>query len=445
MKAIINRRVFFQIAGASVSGWFVSPLNLAAQNSVTYNSQALLLNSAKNVVFILLAGAPSQTDTFDLRVDRWTPADFRPTTINGIDFPEGLMPGIAAQLNRIAIVRSCQSTALVHTLLQTWTQTARSPLSATGKIAPNIGSIVALELEPRRSAGQILPGFVALNSTGALVRQGYFPGRYSPFDVVAGNNGLANIASPDGEVAFDQQVAALEALEPRGLRRPDFEAMREFYAGARTLVYEPAVSAAFRFTNAERNRYGNNGFGNSCIVARNLVNANLGTRYIQITLGGWDNHQSIYATNVPSIYTPARQLDAGLANLIADLATMPGSNGASLLDETLIVVKGEFGRTVGNLTDLQGRDHYFVHFALFAGGGVRGGLVMGATTRDGMFIEDPGWSEGRAVGSEDVAATIYSALGIDYTTVRHDDPLGRGFEYIPSTNGWAAAPIRELF
>ena len=74
--------------------------------------------------------------------------------------------------------------------------------------------------------------------------------------------------------------------------------------------------------------------GTSCIVARNLVNANLGTRYIQISLGGWDNHQNIYTPNA-GIYPPARQLDAGLANLISDLATMPGANGRTRLDENL--------------------------------------------------------------------------------------------------------------
>src|SRR5207244_974491 len=213
--------------------------------------------------------------------------------------------------------------------------------------------------------------------------------------------------------------------------------MQYCYSSARQMMYDPGVNAAFRFTTQERNRYGNSPFGNSCLVARNLVNANLGTRYIQITLGGWDNHQSIYTPN-SGIYVPARQLDSGLANLIADLATMSGSNGRTLLDETLIVVKGEFGRTIGGLTDLNGRDHYFVHSALFAGGGVRGGQVLGSTTDDGQYIDDPGWSEERFVAAEDVAATIYSALGINYTTVRRDDPLGRGFEYIPSKIGRAS-------
>ncbi|HEY8182718.1 MAG TPA: DUF1501 domain-containing protein [Thermoanaerobaculia bacterium] len=445
MNPIINRRIFFQTAGMGVAGYFVSPLETFSQTTDVYRSDVTLLNTAKNVIFILLAGAPSQTDTFDLRVGPWTPQNFRPATINGIDFPEGILPSIAGQLNRIAIVRSCLSTALVHSLLQTWTQVARSPASATGKIAPNIGSVVALELEPRRTANQKLPGFVALNSTAGLARQGYLAGRYSPFDVTAAANGLANLANPDGEASFLDQFAALQALEAGGIRRADFDAMRDFYASARSIMYDPAVTNAFRFSNVEGRRYGNSPFGNSCLVARNLVAANLGTRYIQITLGGWDNHQSIYTPNT-GIYTPTRQLDPALANLIVDLATMPGSaNGKTLLDETLIVVKGEFGRTLGGLTDLNGRDHYFVHFALFAGGGVRGGQVLGSTTDDGQYIDDPGWSEGRPVTAEDVAATIYSALGINYTTVRRDDPLGRGFEYVPSTNAWTAAPIRDLF
>ena len=111
----------------------------------------------------------------------------------------------------------------------------------------------------------------------------------------------------------------------------------------------------------------------------------------------------------------------------------------------LIVVKGEFGRTIGNITGQNGRDHYFVHSALVAGGGIRGGNVLGKTTADGAFVEVPGWSEDRPVYAEDIAATIYSALGINYTTVRHDDPLGRGFEYIPTTSGYVGKPIVELF
>src|SRR6185369_12306704 len=131
----------------------------------TTSNTVNLLNTAKNVIFILLPGAPSQTDTFDLHVGSWTPANFTPTTINGVDWPAGLLPNLADQFNlgRFSIIRSCQSTALVHPLLQNWTQIARNPTSATGKIAPNMGAVVALETEKQRAANQKLPGFVSLN------------------------------------------------------------------------------------------------------------------------------------------------------------------------------------------------------------------------------------------------------------------------------------------
>jgi len=443
MDRIINRRLFFKIAGTGVGGYFLSPVDTFAQSG-SYQGDARILGSAKYVIFIQLAGAPSQIDTFDLKVGAWTPADFRPTTINGVDFPEGLMPSLASQAGRFSIVRSCQSNALVHNLLQAWNQIARNPASGTGKIAPNMGCIVALESEAKRARGQNLPGFVALSSAGNLVRNGYLPGRYAPFDVNVGTAGLPNLTNSDTEPVFVDRYNIRQQLDAAGVRRSDFDEMADFYASARGLMYDPAVSATFRFTAEDQLRYGNSGFGSSCIVARNLVRADLGTRYIMITLGGWDNHQGIYAQNA-GVYRPARQLDAALANLIADLATIPGSDGRSKLDETLIIAKGEFGRTVGALTAQAGRDHYFVHSALLAGGGVRGGQVIGGTTADGRFIDRPGWSGDREVTPEDIAATIYSALGINYTTIRRDDPLGRGFEYVPSTTTWKASPLVDLF
>jgi uncharacterized protein (DUF1501 family) len=209
-------------------------------------------------------------------------------------------------------------------------------------------------------------------------------------------------------------------------------------------MYDTAVNNAFRFTATDQTRYGNNGFGNACVTARNVLMSNLGVRYIQINLGGWDNHTNIYAAN-GGIYNPARSLDLGLGNLIADLAATPGSAGKTMLDDTLIIAKGEFGRTIGNLTAAAGRDHYFVHSALIAGGGVRGGRVLGKTTASAAAVENPGWSAARPVYSEDIAATLYSAVGINYTKTLYNDPLQRGFEYIPSTGAYIGQPILELF
>src|SRR4030095_9799968 len=131
MDRIINRRLFFELTGAGVAGYFLSPVDTFAQSG-SYNGAAKILNTARYVIFIQLAGAPSQVDTFDLKVGSWTPADFGPTTINGADFPAGLMPNLANQASRFSLVRSCQANALVHQLLQAWNQLDRNPTRATG-------------------------------------------------------------------------------------------------------------------------------------------------------------------------------------------------------------------------------------------------------------------------------------------------------------------------
>ena len=155
----------------------------------------------------------------------------------------------------------------MHNLLQAWNQIARNPASATGKIAPNVGSVVALEFEPKRKAGQNLPGFVSLASAGNLVRNGYLPGRYAPFDINAAATGLANLSNADGEATFNDRYSVLQQLNGAGVRRSDFDEMAHFYAGARAMMYDNAVNATFRFTTQDQLRYGNSTFGNSCIVA----------------------------------------------------------------------------------------------------------------------------------------------------------------------------------
>ena len=442
-----GRRDFFKLAGAGVAGCFLTPL-LNTEVAAAPTVDVHLSGKARNCIFILLTGAPSHVGTFDLKEGAWTPGDFAPTTINGIRFPAGLLPNLAGQLNRLAIVRNLRAPALVHPLQQTWAQIARSPSSALGKIAPNLGSVVALEFEAQRQPDQKLPVFVSLNTGGSVVGQGYFNGLYAPFDVTAAPTGLGNLASTDGQVKFEARYAVLQSIDA-GLRTSsplgdDVTTMGGFYERGKAMMYDASVDAVFKFTTDEQARYGSSGFGNSCIVARNLVKSNLGTRYIQINHGGWDNHDDIY-DKANGIWPSATALDQGLANLLIDLSGTPGVAGGSLLDETLIVAMGEFGRTVGPPTGQAGRDHYFQHFAVFAGGGVAGGNVIGETTETGSAVKNPGWSQNRPTQYEDITATIYSAMGINYLTVRHDDPFGRGFEYVPFANEGAWYPILELF
>ena len=449
----LGRRDFFKIAGTGVAGSFLVPaLTPDTLAGSTVSTGAHLVGRARNCIFIHMQGAPSHVDTFDLKVGAWTPADFTPETINGILFPKGLMPTIATHLDKVGIVRSLKAPALVHSLQQVWTQISRNPTAALGKIAPNIGSVAALEFESQRQPNQKLPGFLSLNG-GNTIGSGYFNAKYSPFAVTAAAGGLSNLVNPDGQTTFEKRYQMLLDLD-NGLRAnsPLGESiidMDGFYQQSKSMMYNPEIDAVFKFTSADQQRFGNSGFGNSCITARNLVKANLGTRYIQINIGGWDNHSNIYAAN-GGIYGPAGQFDKGLGNLMTDLASLPGVNGGTLLDETLIVAMGEFGRTVRNgstpgLNNTQGRDHYFQHFTFFAGGGISGGRVIGSTTADGFAVLDPGWSQNRPVANEDIAATIYSALGIDYTTKRLDDPFRRGFEYVPFASEGAWYPVLELF
>ena len=214
MESIIDRRVFFKIAATGVTGYFVSPMLTAAQTTgpvVTTTPGATILSTARDCIFFLLAGGPSHIDTFDLRVGSWTPKDFSPTTTNGIDWPTGLMPTLGTQLNsnRFSLIRSCQSIALVHALLQDWNQIARNPANATGKIAPNIGSVVALEMDPQRKPGQKVPGFLSLNGGGSLAGCGYFSGKYAPFDISPSADGLSDLNHPDGPDVFTTRYSTL--------------------------------------------------------------------------------------------------------------------------------------------------------------------------------------------------------------------------------------------
>jgi len=303
--------------------------------------------------------------------------------------------------------------------------------------------VVAIEKDSERRTGQMFPTFLALNSP-ASVGPGYLSAQYAPFRVTPSTAGLTNTTNPDGQSMFDSRWSALHQIDdPLRINSPygkPLEDYNNFYNEAKGLMYSPVVTKAFQITAAERARYGTTDFGDACLVAKQVLEANQGTRFIQITKGGWDMHQNIYSTALAgSLPGMGKLLDNGLATLISDLK----ANG--LLNETLIVMVGEFGRTVGPLTATAGRDHYPQQFAVFAGGGVKGGRAIGATNSTGGDTDDYGWSQKRYVYPEDIEATIYSAVGVNWTTVRTDDPFHRGFPYVPDTDPVQYAPINELW
>jgi hypothetical protein len=333
----------------------------------------------------------------------------------------------------------------VHPLAQKWAQIARNPSGATGNIAPHIGAVVSMESQKTRTTKDVLPGFVALN--GTMAGSGYFPAQHAPFGVVASANGLTSLTHPDGSQRLADRwnlVKSIDAARVSGELGKDAADMANFYDQAKVLIDTPGINQIFSFMTDEHTRYGSTNFGDSLIIARNIVAADKGARFVQVTFGGWDHHNNIYGKTGNSIYSQGKTLDDGMGALLNDLATTAGSNGKMLLDETLIVIIGEFGRTTGPLTGNGGRDHFLRMSAVFAGGGIRGGRPVGQTDAVGSQAKEFG-ALGRDVRPEDIASTIYSALGIDYTTVRPDDPLGRGFEYVPFAKDGTYKPVDELF
>ena len=436
-----SRRHFMRVAGTGlVASWFADVLDPRLLLGGTTSVGPSLHNSAKSCIYIFLAGAPSQTDLWDLKEGSWTPGDFAPASYGEMRWPQGLLPKTAEHLGKLTIVRSGLAWAAVHQLGQAWAQIARNPGGATGAIAPHIGAVVSLESQAARTPADVLPGFIALNS-GGIPSSGYLPAKYAPFGVQSNATGLSTLSHPDGANRFNDRWDLLHKLDccrSNGeLGKPSMD-MNDFYDQAKTLMDAPNINALFSFTTEEHTRYGESTFGDSLVIARNLVAARKGTRFVQTTLGGWDHHSDIYDKQA-GLYVQAAELDAALGALLTDLAAM------NILDETLVVITSEFGRTVGSLNNQGGRDHYLRNSIVFAGGGTRGGRIIGKTDAQGAQVVEFGWSAARDVRPEDVICSIYSALGIDYTKVRTDDPLGRGFEYVPYAKDGGYVPIEELW
>lgn len=438
-----TRRLFFQHAMSALGGYFLMP----AMKLEAARTSGSSIGTAKNVIFILMSGGPSHVDTFDFKTMPATPREFAPEQFGDIVWPRGIMPKLADQMDSIALMRSVKPWAAVHQLSQTWIQIGRNPTAGLSRIAPHIGSVVSVELTKKDA---VLPAFLSLN-TGNGPGAGYLASEHAPFYVNPGGGGLGNTRHGDGEAAFNRRFALLRDLAGQDSLDTDIgplgSEIASYNLSARRLMYNADVDRVFTFDANERARFGNTGFGNACIAARNLLKSDLGTRFVQITIGGWDNHANIYGNggaffpgNTNSLI---RQFDNGLGTLIGDLR----DNG--LLDSTLVIAMGEFGRTVrganGSLNAQGGRDHFLQQGVLFAGAKVAGRKAIGTTDAEGYEIVEPGWSGARGIRAEDIEATIYSALGIDWTKVRRDDPFGRGFEYVPIDDRYEYRPVDGLW
>lgn len=452
MSDFLTRREMFRLSGglAMTAHWF-----LPLANPQRVRAAVKPRGTARHVMFVMLDGGQSHVDSWDLKEGAWTPQDFdiRDAKIPGVRWPMALYPRLAAQLDKVALVRSMEAWDSVHGRAQYYVQAGHALNPALQKEIPPVGSVVAMELASQRRDTDTLPPYVALNVTqsqAGLLKSGFLPAAYSPFHIDTNTSLSAYSPDPSTKADFERRWQMLKSFDGRlrgdsSLQAKAYRDYHDHYEGAVRLMSDPRTGKLFEATAEEKARYGGTITGDACVIARNLLEADAGTRFVFLQSNGWDHHKDIYAPK--NFYQLSRELDHALAPLIEDLAARkrPGAK-KTLLEETMLIVMGEFGRTPGALTPgLNGRDHYqYAMTALMAGGGIKPGQVIGKTDENGAKVVESGWDLKRSIYMEDIVTTVYSALGIDWTKKVGGTPSGRDFYFIEPFAAARIQPSREI-
>ena len=367
--------------------------------------------AAKSCILIWLDGGPSHLETFDLKPDapKEVRGPFLPmaTNVAGISISE-YMPKTAQQMDKVALVRSMTSTLGEHNFASHYMLTGYKPTPAL--VYPGMPSVVT----HLRRGGSAMPANVALQRPNAMSGPGYLDGSTSPF-VIQGDPAKPEFRVQDLSLAKDFPITRLE--RQRRLRDAVDDYIRDTeatspsqsasaYDQAYDLIGSTKSREAFdleKETPATRARYGRHTLGQSCLMARRLVEA--GAKFVTVTDRGWDTHEQLF-TRLKEGFTGGSvgkipKLDTSYAALISDLADR------GMLDTTMVILMGEFGRTP-KLNPRGGRDHWPRAFSVaLAGGGIKGGQVVGKSDAHGERPAD------RPVTPADLARTIYSQIGID--------------------------------
>jgi hypothetical protein len=428
----LSRRALLKLSaagvlGSSLSGWFETYANAAAANPAR----------KKACILLWMAGGPSQMETFDVHPGQKNggPSKDIATAVPGIRISDNL-PKLAKQMKRMASVRAMSTKEADHARGTYLMRTGRAPGGPV--LYPSLGALVSKELE-RPDAE--LPGFVSIAPQRFLSSAAYGPGflgpRYAP--LVVGENGgrggdfrralqVEDLALP-GEVSTSRADARLGLLDEMNKEflndRSSSPAIghRTAYQRAVAMMRSPAIKA-FDLDDEPaklRDSYGRNLFGQGCLLARRLVEK--GVPFVEVGLNGWDTH----GNNFESVKRLCDTLDPAWAMLMEDLSDK------GLLDSTLIIWMGEFGRTP-IINGGNGRDHWAVSWStVLAGGGIKGGQVIGQTTPDGMAVKE------RPVSTPEFLATVGTALGLDITK-QNQSNVGRPIRFVDP----GSKPIKEV-
>jgi hypothetical protein len=394
---------------------------------------------ARAAIFINLAGGPSHLDTFDLKPE--APAEYRgefkpiATNVPGMAICEHL-PKLARCGDRYALLRGVTHSIADHNLGSQYMNSGNRP--TPGMEYPGYGPVVSREL----GALADLPSFVAIPNTPQ--KASFLGIRHAPFQT----NAVPSMGKPFSvrgiTIGPGLTIAAVERRERlltdvdaafRGFETSSdlLEGLDQFKKQGYGIITSPRARKAFDISQEPAGvaeRFGNHGFGQSCLLACRLIEA--GVRFVNVSFGNWDTHvqnfKALAGTAGPKMQPGLLpRLDDGLSALLELL------HERGLLDTTSVMVTGEFGRTP-KINKTAGRDHWARSMCvLMAGGGVRGGQVLGASDAKGEM------AKGDGIKPEDIAASFYQSLGIDHTKEYHTD-TGRPIMIVRD-----GKPIKQLF
>lgn len=368
----------------------------------------------KSAIFINLQGGPSHMDTFDLKPD--APAEYRglfnpiKTNVEGVEISEHL-PKLAQVADKFAILRGVTHTLGAHQLGTEYVNTGNRPTPAVEY--PGYAAVATKEL-----GGPVdLP--TAVSIPRGRQRSGFLGVKYAPLETGstprAGQPYQIRGFEVGGGLTLDQVKHRQGLLEDLDKTFHGYEADNQLLAGldrfdeqAYSIITSKRSREAFDISKESTSfakPFGEDGFGVSALLALRLVES--GVRFVTLSLGGWDTHRDNFPKLKDNLLPT---LDTGLSALLV------GLDQRGLLDSTVVYVTGEFGRTpkINNRSNPGGRDHYpRCMFMLLAGGGIRGGQVVGESDAKATLPKGEGYSP------NDVAATFYHALGIDPTKEYH--------------------------
>ncbi len=409
-----TRREFLRLSAAgvgaySLSGWLKVLANHAAAAPVPPGK-----SKHKSCILLWMDGGPSHKDTFDLKPDSKGAGDFKPipTSVPGVQISEHL-PKLAKQMHHGVVVRSMSTPEGAHPRAKYNLHTGYRE-GQGGLVYPSIGAIVSSEVGDPSSP---VPHFVSIGNRS--FGSGFLGPKHQPLIVTDPTKGVEDLKSLVGEKQFANRMGLLEQME-----KAFYHEYRADAATDHKTTYERAVrlmhskeAKAFDLSlepAASKAKYGSGKFAEGVLMARRLVE--VGVPFVEVTLGGWDTHQD----NFNRVKTLSAQADTPMAALIADL------KDRGMLDSTLVVWMGEFGRTphINARGAKPGRDHYPRAWSLaMFGGGVKGGRVVGKTDKEGAAVEE------QKVGTQDFLGTVCELLGIDHTK-KNETPGGRPIQIV---------------